>query len=89
MTVEALLIWILVGLVAGWLASRIVGDSRSTLGDILVGILGAFLGGQLFRFLGWRVPFKGVLGTITVAVIGAVVLLLVLRLLLGISQRRR
>ncbi len=88
MTVEALLIWIVVGLVAGWLASLIVGGSRSVLGDIVVGIIGAFLGGRLFAWLGLRMPLKGIPGTIAVAVVGAVVLLLLLRLVLGMSRRR-
>lgn len=88
MTVEALLIWIIVGLVAGWLASVVVGSGRGVIGDIIVGILGAFLGHHLFRWLGLRVPLKGLPGTILVAFVGAVVLLLLLRLIFGIANRR-
>lgn len=87
MTLEALLIWIFVGLVSGWLASVVVGSGRGLIGDIIVGIVGAFLGGHLFRWLGVRVPLKGLPGTILVAFVGAVVLLLLLRLIFGLSRR--
>ncbi len=88
MTVEALLIWIIVGLIAGWLASVVVGSGRGVLGDIIIGILGAFLGNHIFRWLKLSVPLKGLPGTILVAFIGAVVLLLLLRLIFGIVNRR-
>ena len=80
MTLETLLIWIAVGLVAGVLASMVVGSGYGIVGDIVVGIVGAFVGGALFNAAHWNVPFGGLAGTITVAFIGAVVLLLVLRL---------
>jgi uncharacterized membrane protein YeaQ/YmgE (transglycosylase-associated protein family) len=73
---------IVVGLVAGLLASFAVGGvGYGILGDIVIGIVGAFLGSWLFRALEVRVPFGGVGGTIFVAFIGAVVLLLALRVL--------
>lgn len=76
-----ILIWLIVGLVAGVLASFVVGGGLGLLGDIVVGILGAFVGGWLFRQLGWSTPFGGLVGTIFVAFIGAIVLLLILRLI--------
>lgn len=88
MTIEALLIWIFVGLVAGWLASVVVGSGRGVIGDIIIGIIGAFLGSRLFHYFGMRVPLKGLPGTILVAFVGAVVLLLILRIILGIFDRR-
>jgi uncharacterized membrane protein YeaQ/YmgE (transglycosylase-associated protein family) len=75
-------------LVAGWLASVVVGSGRSVLGDIIVGIIGAYLGHHLFHWLGVRVPLKGLPGTIFVAFVGAVVLLLLLRLIFGVVNRR-
>ncbi|MFN0179982.1 MAG: GlsB/YeaQ/YmgE family stress response membrane protein [Gemmatimonadales bacterium] len=73
---------IVVGLVAGLLASFAVGGvGYGILGDIVIGIVGAFVGSWLFRVLEVRVPFGGVGGTIFVAFIGAVVLLLALRVL--------
>lgn len=87
MTLTALLIWILVGLVAGWLASLVMGRGFGLVGDIIIGILGAFIGSHLFRALGVRIPLKGIPGTILVAFAGAVVLLLVLRVLSAAFRR--
>jgi uncharacterized membrane protein YeaQ/YmgE (transglycosylase-associated protein family) len=78
----SILAWIIVGLVAGLLASLVAGGSGyGILGDIVIGILGAFVGGWLFSKLGVSSPFGGMAGTIFVAFVGAVVLLVVLRLL--------
>jgi uncharacterized membrane protein YeaQ/YmgE (transglycosylase-associated protein family) len=76
-----ILTWIIVGLVAGVLASFVVGGGYGLLGDILIGIVGAFIGGWIFSKMGWHTPFGGLAGTIFVAFIGAVVLLLLLRLI--------
>jgi uncharacterized membrane protein YeaQ/YmgE (transglycosylase-associated protein family) len=76
-----ILTWLIVGLVAGVLASLVVGGGYGILGDIVVGIIGAFVGGWLFRQMGWHSPFGGLVGTIFVAFIGAIVLLLILRLI--------
>jgi uncharacterized membrane protein YeaQ/YmgE (transglycosylase-associated protein family) len=74
------LLWfLLVGLIAGWLASAIVGGGFGVVGDIVIGIVGAFLGGYLFRHFGWSAG-GGMLGSIIVATVGAIVLLLLLRL---------
>lgn len=73
---------LVVGLVAGLLATMVVGGvGYGILGDIVIGIVGAFLGSWLFGTLGIRVPFGGLGGTIFVAFIGAVVLLLLIRVL--------
>lgn len=75
-----LLTWLIVGLVAGLLASYAIGGiGYGLLGDIVVGIVGAVVGGWLFGQLGLTTPFGGLAGAIFVAFIGAVVLLLVLR----------
>jgi uncharacterized membrane protein YeaQ/YmgE (transglycosylase-associated protein family) len=80
-------VWVLVGGVAGWLASLVVrGTGLGLLGDIVVGILGAILGGfvlsrvlpSVFTFTGGFTGFN--LGSLIVAFVGAVVLLLVVRL---------
>ena len=76
-----ILTWLIVGLVAGVLASFVVGGGFGLLGDIVIGIIGAFVGGWLFRTLGVGTPFGGLAGTIFVAFIGAIVLLLLLRLI--------
>lgn len=81
MTVEALLIWIIVGAVAGWLAGVLVkGGGFGLLGDIVVGIIGAFIAGWLLPRLGVFLG-AGIVGAIIDAMIGAVILLLVLRLI--------
>jgi len=76
-----LLTWIIVGLVAGVLASLVVGGGFGIIGDIIIGIVGAFVGGWIFSKLGVDSPFVGLAGTIFVAFIGAVVLLFLLRLI--------
>lgn len=84
-----LLTLILVGLVAGLLASFAVGGvGYGLLGDIAVGIVGAFLGRWLFGVLNIRVPFEGLGGTILVAFVGAVLLLLLIGALRRGSRRR-
>ena len=82
-----LLTWLIVGLVAGVLASLLMGGTGyGLIGDIIIGIVGAFVGGWLFSALGVASPFGGLAGTIFVAFIGAVVLLFILRMIRG---RRR
>lgn len=77
-----LLTWLIVGLVAGLLASFAVGGiGYGLIGDIVVGIVGAVFGGWLFGALGVSVPLAGLAGTILVAFIGAVVFLLLLRMI--------
>jgi len=83
-----ILTWIIVGLIAGLLASLVVGGSGyGLIGDIIIGIVGAFVGGWLFRTLNVTSPFGGLGGVIFVAFIGAVVLLFVLRLIRGARYR--
>jgi uncharacterized membrane protein YeaQ/YmgE (transglycosylase-associated protein family) len=81
MTLETILLWAFIGLVAGWLASAIVGGGYGVIGDIVVGVVGAFVGGFIFRAFHMASPFAGIAGTIFVAFIGAIVLLLFLRLI--------
>ena len=79
-----LLAWLIVGLISGVLASMVMGGTGYGLvGDIVIGIVGAFIGGWLFSALGVASPIGGMAGTIFVAFIGAVVLLFLLRLIRG------
>ena len=72
--------WLVVGLVAGLAASTLMrGSGLGILGDIALGVTGAFVGGWAFHGLGWSAPFPGLLGVITVALIGALVVLVVVR----------
>lgn len=81
MSLESILIWAVVGLIAGWLASAVAGGGYGVIGDIVVGVVGAFLGGFVFRALHIGVPFHGLAGTIFVAFIGAILLIVLLRLI--------
>jgi len=76
----ALLTWIIVGGVAGWLASLVVrGTGLGLVGDIVVGIIGGFIGGLLLSLIGGA-GFTGFnLWSLIVAFIGAVVLLLIVK----------
>jgi uncharacterized membrane protein YeaQ/YmgE (transglycosylase-associated protein family) len=83
-----ILTWIIVGLVAGVLASLVMGGTGyGLIGDIIIGIVGAFVGGWLFSMLGVNSPFGGIAGVIFVAFIGAVVLLFILRMIRGGRRR--
>jgi len=74
-----LLTWVIVGLIAGVLAALLVGGV-GLIGNIIVGIVGAFVGGWIFAQLGVSSPFSGLAGTIFTAFIGALVLLFLLHL---------
>jgi uncharacterized membrane protein YeaQ/YmgE (transglycosylase-associated protein family) len=79
----SLLIWILIGLVAGFLTGKIMrGAGFGPLVDIIVGIIGAIIGGLIMVTLGYA-GTGGFLYTVFVAVIGAIILTLILRLLSG------
>ena len=77
---EGILVILFVGLVAGWLAGKIVrGTGFGIIGDILVGIAGALIASFLFPKLGIRLG-TGMLSEILYSAIGAVILLLIVRL---------
>jgi uncharacterized membrane protein YeaQ/YmgE (transglycosylase-associated protein family) len=77
------LAWLVVGAVAGWLGSLVMKTNRQQglLQDILIGIVGAFVGGFLFRALGSAGVTGFNLWSVFVAFVGAVALLMVIRLL--------
>ncbi len=82
-----ILIFILVGLIAGFLASRVVtGKGRGLFWDIVIGILGAFIGGWLAGLLHISIGY-GIFGQIVIAFAGAVILLLLWRLVFGRKKR--
>ena len=86
---ERLLAILLVGVIAGWLAGKIVrGAGLGILGDLVVGILGAFIGNWVLPRLGIHLA-AGIVGAVINATIGAILLLLVVRLLRGGSGWRR
>ena len=80
MTIEAVIIWLIVGAIAGWLAGLLVkGYGLGLIGNIVVGIVGAIIAGWLLPRIGF-VFVGGMLAAIINAVIGAVILLLIIGL---------
>lgn len=70
--------WILVGLIAGWAAGKIMkGQGYGTLMDIVIGIAGAVVGGWVFGLLG--IQAYGLIGSIIVAIVGAILLIWIVR----------
>lgn len=89
MSGESLLIIMVVGLIAGWLAGQVVrGTGFGIAGDLLMGIAGAFTGGWLLPQLGLQFG-TGIISAIINATIGALLLLLIIRLVLGRGRWRR
>jgi uncharacterized membrane protein YeaQ/YmgE (transglycosylase-associated protein family) len=79
------LAWIIIGAIAGWLASKVMKTSRQQglLMDIVVGILGAFIGGFLFEQFGSTGTTGFNIWSVFVAFVGAVVLLILIRAVSG------
>jgi uncharacterized membrane protein YeaQ/YmgE (transglycosylase-associated protein family) len=76
------LAWIIIGGVAGWLTGLVVrGRGYGCLGNVVVGIVGSVVGGWLFQVIPGVEPLPGLIGSMLTAVIGAAVLISVLRLL--------
>ncbi len=83
MSTESLLIIVLVGLVAGWLAGQIVqGTGLGLVGDVIFGIVGAFVGSWLLPRIGIHLG-AGLINAIINATVGAILLLIVVKLLRG------
>jgi len=81
MDAQSLIIWLIVGGVAGWLAGMVVkGGGYGLIGDIVVGILGGLIAGWLLPQVGIVIG-SGIIAAIIDAFIGAVILLIVLRLI--------
>lgn len=80
MGIESLIIFIIVGAIAGWLAGLLVkGFGFGLIGNIVVGIVGAFIAGWLLPFIGISIG-SGIIAAIIHATIGAVILLVLIRL---------
>jgi uncharacterized membrane protein YeaQ/YmgE (transglycosylase-associated protein family) len=81
MGIESILIFLLIGAIAGWLAGLIVsGFGYGLIGNIVVGIVGAFIAGFLFPRLGFSIG-GGILAAIINATIGAVILLVLIKVI--------
>jgi uncharacterized membrane protein YeaQ/YmgE (transglycosylase-associated protein family) len=85
---HGLIFWIIAGLIAGWLTGKIMrGEGYGFLMDIIVGIVGALIGGFLMTHLFGKSAQGGLLYTVFVAVLGAVLLTFLLRLVSGSGSR--
>ena len=83
------LAWIIVGGIAGWLASTVMHSRLGLVMDIIVGIVGAFIGGYLLSLVGQPGATGFTLWSIVVSFIGAVVLLGLVRMLTGRGRAAR
>jgi uncharacterized membrane protein YeaQ/YmgE (transglycosylase-associated protein family) len=82
MGTQNLVVFLLVGLVAGWLAGKIMkGSGFGLVGDLIVGVIGAFIGVWIFGQLG--ITVGGILGLLVASIVGALVPLYLLRLIKG------
>jgi uncharacterized membrane protein YeaQ/YmgE (transglycosylase-associated protein family) len=80
MTFTDLIIFLVIGAVAGWLAGLIMkGGGYGLIGDIVVGVIGSVIGGWLFGVFG--IAAGGLIGSIIAAVVGAIILIAILRLI--------
>ena len=87
-SLAAVIWWLIVGLVAGFLASLVMrGGGYGIVGDIVVGLVGALIGGFLASLLG--LGSSGLIGTIIIAFIGACILIAILRVVAGGTRGRR
>jgi uncharacterized membrane protein YeaQ/YmgE (transglycosylase-associated protein family) len=84
-----IILWLVLGALAGWIGSLLVrGTGLGLLGDIVVGIVGAFIGGFIVSLFGGTGVTGFNIWSLVVAVIGAIVLLLIVRMVRGGTRRR-
>ncbi|HRV93383.1 MAG TPA: GlsB/YeaQ/YmgE family stress response membrane protein [Anaerolineae bacterium] len=76
-----IIIFLIVGLIAGWLAGVVMKRSYGLVGNLAIGVVGAIIGGYLFSWLGINLGIGGLAGSIIVAFIGAIILIFILGLI--------
>ena len=81
-----LLTWIIFGAIAGWIANALMGTRGGCLINVIVGIIGAFVGGMIMTWLGGRPVMQFDLRSLVVAVLGAVAFLAIVRALRGTGR---
>jgi len=75
-----IILFLIIGIIAGWLAGKIIkGGGFGLVGNLAVGVVGAFMGGYLFEFLG--IAAGGLIGSLITAVVGALILLFLVGLI--------
>jgi uncharacterized membrane protein YeaQ/YmgE (transglycosylase-associated protein family) len=79
---QQLIIWLVVGLIAGWLANLVVGGPTGLLGYLIAGLIGGFVGSWLFNTLGWKLNLgNDMVEWIITSAIGAAIVILLAKLL--------
>ncbi|HKV46407.1 MAG TPA: GlsB/YeaQ/YmgE family stress response membrane protein [bacterium] len=86
----SILAWIIVGIIAGWLAKKVIpGEGPGgVLGDLVIGVIGAIVGGWIFSYFGHPGATGLNIGSIIVAFVGAVIVLWLMRLVTGRGSAR-
>lgn len=79
MELQALIVVLIIGAIAGWLATQVMGGGFGLIGDIILGIVGGFVAAYLFR--GWAPFANWVANSIIMSAIGAIIVLFVVRLI--------
>jgi uncharacterized membrane protein YeaQ/YmgE (transglycosylase-associated protein family) len=78
---QQLIIWLVIGIIAGWLASLVVGGGGGLLRYLITGIIGAFVGGVIFSAAGWKLNLGNEwLDQAVIAAIGAIIVVILARL---------
>ena len=78
---QKLIIWAIIGIVAGWLASVVVGGGGGLLRYLITGLIGAFVGGFVFQMAGWKLNLgNDWLDQIVIAAIGAIIVVIIARI---------
>ncbi len=81
MNAQQLITWLVVGLIAGWLASFFVGGPANILGYLIAGLIGGFVGSWLFNALGWKLNLgNDLVEWVITSAIGAIVVVLLAKL---------
>jgi uncharacterized membrane protein YeaQ/YmgE (transglycosylase-associated protein family) len=82
MNAQQLVIWAIIGIVAGWLASVVLGGGGGVLRYLITGLIGAFVGGFLFNAAGWKLNLGNEWADqIVIAAIGAIIVVILARLI--------
>ncbi len=82
MNVQQLITWLVVGLIAGWLAHLFVGGPANVVGYLIAGLIGGFVGSWLFNTMGWNLNLGSpIIDSIITSAIGAAIVVLLAKLL--------
>jgi uncharacterized membrane protein YeaQ/YmgE (transglycosylase-associated protein family) len=82
MNTQQIIIAVVVGIVAGWLGSLVVGGPSSLIGYLVTGIIGAFVGSFVFGAAGWRVNLGNELvDAIVISAVGAIIVIIIAKLI--------